>query len=404
MKKISILGLCLAAGLTMSAQNNLVKEVERTVKSGSFNYSELKAKIDEMTQNPESKDNVKTWMVAGQAAFANYDALFLKVQMGQDVDKKEIGNSMIDGYNYMMAALPLDTVVDAKGKVKAKESKKILKTIAENYPHFNNAGIFLWEAQDYAGAYKAWDIYSTLSSDPRMAQVGLKADADTVVAQIVFNKALAAWQIEDLEKALVAFDEACEKGYDKKNLFDYAISVASQAQKNDVAIKYAKIAYPKYGKESSMYLQVIINDYLGRKEFEEAKNFINGLLSEEPNNAEYYNMLGVLLENEGKQDEAIEVYKKAIEMNQEYAQAQYNLGNILYNKAYAIDNDASSLPTAQYNKIRAEQTEPLLREAALHLEEAYKLDGDNMSDALRHLKNIYYILEDQENLKRIELM
>lgn len=404
MKKFSILGLCLAAGLTMSAQTDLVKEVERAVKSGNFDYSEVKAKIDEMTQNAESKDNVKTWMVAGQAAFANYDALFLKVQMGQEVDKKAIGNSMIDGYNYMMAALPLDTVVDAKGKVKAKESKKILKTVAENYSHFNNAGIFLWEAQDYAGAYKAWDIYTTLPEDPRMAQTGLKADADTIVAQIIFNKALAAWQVDQLDNALVAFEQAKTKGYTKKNLYDYAIAVASQANKLNVAAQYAKEAYPVYGGEDPVYLQVIVNDFLEKKEYANAIEYINGLLEKDSQNANLVDLQGVCLENNGKQDEAIVAYKKAIEIDPYLALARLHLGNILYNKAYTIDNDASALPQAQYDKIRAEQTEPLLREAAVQLEEAYKLDEVNMRDAVKNLKNIYYILGDEENLKRVEMM
>lgn len=404
MKKFSILGLCLAAGLTMSAQADLVKEVERTVKSGNFDYTELKAKIDEMTQNEETKGNAKTWMVAGNAAFANYDALFLKVQMGQEVDKKAIGNSIIDGYNYMMVALPLDTVVDNKGKVKAKESKKILKTIAENYSHFNNAGIFLWEAQDYAGAYKAWDIYTTLPEDPRMAQVGLKADADTVVAQIIFNKALAAWQVDQLDNALVAFEQAKAKGYTKKNLYDYAISVASQANKLNVAAQYAKEAYPIYGSEDPIYLQVIVNDFLEKKEYANAIEYINGLLEKDPQNATLVDLQGVCLENNGKQDEAIETYKKAIELNPSSVLARFHLGNILYNKAYAIDNNASALPQAQYDKIRAEQTEPLLREAAAQLEEAYKLDELNMGEAVKLLKNIYYILGDEENLKRAEMM
>ena len=404
MKKFSILGLCLAAGLTMSAQADLVKEVERTVKSGNFDYTELKAKIDEMTQNEETKGNAKTWMVAGNAAFANYDALFLKVQMGQEVDKKAIGNSIIDGYNYMMVALPLDTVVDDKGKVKAKESKKILKTIAENYSHFNNAGIFLWEAQDYAGAYKAWNIYTTLPEDPRMAQVGLKADADTVVAQIIFNKALAAWQVDQLDNALVAFEQAKAKGYTKKNLYDYAISVASQANKLNVAAQYAKEAYPIYGSEDPIYLQVIVNDFLEKKEYANAIEYINGLLEKDPQNATLVDLQGVCLENNGKQDEAIETYKKAIELNPSSVLARFHLGNILYNKAYAIDNNASALPQAQYDKIRAEQTEPLLREAAAQLEEAYKLDELNMGEAVKILKNIYYILGDEENLKRAEMM
>ncbi|MBE6318543.1 MAG: hypothetical protein E7081_06180 [Bacteroidales bacterium] len=404
MKKISILGLCLVAGLTMSAQKSLLKEVENTVKSGNFDYAAISDKISQITTNPETKDDVKAWLVAGQAAFANYDALFLKVQMGQDVDKKLMGQSMLDGYNYMVKALPLDTVVDDKGKIKTKESKKIVKTIADNYSHFNNAGIFLWEVEDYKGAYNAWDIYVNLPNDPRMGKTGLKADNDSIVSQIVFNQALAAWQTDELDKALVAFDKAYKMGYNKKNLFDYAISVATQARKNNEALKYANLAYPIYGKENPVYLQVIVNDFLEKKEYVKAREMLTGLLASEPNNAEYYDLIGVLYENEGKTDEALGSYKKSVELNGKSAVAKFHLGNLLYNKAYAIDNEASNKSQAEYDKIRKEQTEPLLREAATQLEDAYNLDEQNMGDALKHLKNIYYILGDEENLKRVELM
>ena len=404
MKKISILGLCLVAGLTMSAQKSLLKEVENTVKSGNFDYAAISDKISQITTNPETKDDVKAWLVAGQAAFANYDALFLKVQMGQDVDKKLMGQSMLDGYNYMVKDLPLDTVVDDKGKIKTKESKKIVKTIADNYSHFNNAGIFLWEVEDYKGAYNAWDIYVNLPNDPRMGKTGLKADNDSIVSQIVFNQALAAWQTDELDKALVAFDKAYKMGYNKKNLFDYAISVATQARKNNEALKYANLAYPIYGKENPVYLQVIVNDFLEKKEYVKAREMLTGLLASEPNNAEYYDLIGVLYENEGKTDEALGSYKKSVELNGKSAVAKFHLGNLLYNKAYAIDNEASNKSQAEYDKIRKEQTEPLLREAATQLEDAYNLDEQNMGDALKHLKNIYYILGDEENLKRVELM
>lgn len=404
MKKISILGLCLVAGLTASAQMDLVKEVERTVKSGNYDYPTLKTNIEAITTNEESKGNVKTWIVAGDAAFNYYDRLFLNLQMGQDVDKKAMGSAILDGYDYLVSALPLDTVVDEKGKVKAKESKKIVKTIADNYAHFNNAGVFLWEVEDYAGAYKAWDIYVNLPSDPRMAKTGLKADHDTIVGQIAFNQALAAWQINDFEKSLAAFDKASKLGYDKQNFYEYAISVAILANKSDLAFKFANEAYPKYGKANPMFLQVVINYHIEKKEYAAAHEMLNSLIASDSSNAEYYDLLGVLYENEGNTDEAINSYNKAVELNASAALPKLHLGSMLYNKAYAIDNDASSKSNAEYNKIRAEQIEPLLREAAKHLEDAYNLDEQNMGDAVKHLRNIYYILDDQENLKRVELM
>ena len=45
MKKLSFLGLCLLTAFAASAQNNLVKEVERTIKGGGVNYAEARAQI-----------------------------------------------------------------------------------------------------------------------------------------------------------------------------------------------------------------------------------------------------------------------------------------------------------------------------------------------------------------------
>ena len=56
---------------------------------------------------------------------------------------------------------------------------------------------------------------------------------------------------------------------------------------------------------------------------------------------------------------------------------------------------------AEYNKYNAETMRPLLNEAIPYLEKAYELDND-MTDPLRYLKNVYYITNDGDNLKRVE--
>ena len=51
---------------------------------------------------------------------------------------------------------------------------------------------------------------------------------DSVSAEISYFQALAAWQAEKLDAALNAFDYALSKGYNKSDLYDYAVSVAAQ--------------------------------------------------------------------------------------------------------------------------------------------------------------------------------
>lgn len=402
MKKISILGFCLISAATTFAQMDAVKDAERALKSGNPDHSAIRAQITQAFTNPESKDAAQTWFVAGKNEFDLYDNLFAKKSIGQEVNDKEIGNAILDGYKYYMTALPLDTVVNEKGKVKTKYSKDIIKAITSHYNDFNNAALFLWEAKDYEGAYKAWDIYLSIPQNAAMNK-DITVPHDTIMGELAYNQALAAWQADRLDSALVAFDHARSLGYEKKNLFDYAISVAAQKMKNDVVYALAADAYKLYGKEDSKYISLVINGYIDTKEYDKAHNAIEEALASDPNNGELYDVKGIIYESTKENDKALECYKKAVELNPDFARAQYNLGRKICEKAYSISDGASNLSQDEYLKLRDEQIFPLLREASQYLEKAYELD-ENQRDALRYLRNIYYNLGDEANLKRVELL
>ena len=181
MKKISVLGLCLLTLGTASAQKQLVKEVEREMKGNAASYPESVKKLAPAFTNQETATDAFTFYVAGKGAFDYYDQQSVFAQMGKEVNKKQIGLSILEGYDYMNKALPLDTIVDAKGKVKTKYSKDIVKNVAAHYNDFNNAALYLWESEDYSNAVKAWELYTTLPSNPVYAK-NIKAPADTLMA------------------------------------------------------------------------------------------------------------------------------------------------------------------------------------------------------------------------------
>lgn len=59
-----------------------------------------------------------------------FDEIQLNQQLGKEVNLLEMGDLLLDGYNYGLKALATDTVVDAKGKVKTKYSKEVAGQIA----------------------------------------------------------------------------------------------------------------------------------------------------------------------------------------------------------------------------------------------------------------------------------
>ena len=91
MKKLSVLGVCLFAGLTAVAQNSLVKEVERELKSGIEQYPQKIEKLKPAFTDAETKDCPYVWYVAGKGGMDYFDNQEVLKQMGKPVDDKTIG-------------------------------------------------------------------------------------------------------------------------------------------------------------------------------------------------------------------------------------------------------------------------------------------------------------------------
>ena len=403
MKKISVLGLCLLTLGTASAQKQLVKEVEREMKGNAASYPESVKKLAPAFTNQETATDAFTFYVAGKGAFDYYDQQSVFAQMGKEVNKKQIGLSILEGYDYMNKALPLDTIVDAKGKVKTKYSKDIVKNVAAHYNDFNNAALYLWESEDYSNAVKAWELYTTLPSNPVYAK-NIKAPADTLMAEIMYNMGIGNSLAQNNEAALKDFRNAIAHGYTKKNAYDYAISAASQLQNPQAMAEIAEEAYALYGKEDSRYIGYMINNLIDKKEYAKADALIDKYIAEDPGNAQLYFVKGVLCDSEGKPEASVGAYKKAIDLDPNNASALMQYGYKLYQQACDIDqNEGGNMSNQEYNNFRATKVDPLLKEAAGYLEKAYEID-DTMSDARQVLRSIYYNLNDEENLKRVENM
>ena len=413
MKKISILTLCLATAVCGFAQTDVVKDAERAVKGTSPDHAKIRAAIKPALTDAESKGQAITWYVAGKNEFDNYDELFGKRALGQNVDGADMGRSLVDGYNYYMTALPLDTVVNEKGKVKTKYSKDIVKTIAGHFSDFDNAARFLWEAKDYKGAYDAWEIYLTLPENKSLGKDAPDAPHDTIRAELMYNQGLAAWQADELLTALNALYRAKDNGYAKKHLYDYAISMAAQLQRNDTVYALAAEALPLYGKEDPKFIGLVINGYIEKKQYTEAQTMLEQAIANDPQNAQLYDVLGILYESQKTDDmpkeqaadfdqKAMDSYKKAIEVDPSFARAQYDYGRKIADKAFTINDESSNLSQSEYIQVRDNQIFPLFKEAAGYFEKAYELNPDEMNDALRYLRNLYYNLGDDANLKRVE--
>lgn len=403
MKKICVLTAGFLAAASMTAQVAVVKEAEKAFKAvDSYGaYQKAVTAITPAFSNPETQKDAQTYWIPGKAGFKLYDDLFAKKTFGQNVNVIEMGNALLDGYKYGMQALPLDTVVNEKGKVKTKFSKDIVNQISGHANDFLNAGAAYWEEKDFKKAYESFCYYLEIHGNPALGKNAPAVLADSVASQIIYNSALAAWQAEMLQESATAFDKLLAIGYEDPNAYDYAYSVAYQMQDEPRKLRYSQIALDKFGTSDPKFLQRLVNSYIESKDFDKARTMLNDAISADPNNAVYYLSLGVLLEQQNDFKGAKEAYLKAVNIDGENAINNLYYGRMLVQEYNDLDQAAADMSQQEYNKYNYETMRPIIVEATKYLEKAYQLDNEQ-TDALRYLKNIYYVLNDGDNLLRVE--
>ena len=415
MKRKSILTLCAIVSLGAFAQQATVKDVEKAI--GGLNPDvntlvDAANKIKSALTNAETKDDAKTWYVAGKANFAIYDKQQTAMMMKQPIDTALMGGSVVEGYKYFMAALPLDSVKqlekdgsyklekDGSVKVKTKYSKEIVNTLVTRHEDFNRAGGLLYDSQRYKEAAEAWGIYSSLPYSG-LAERSKFVVADTILGMTAYYQGIALWQAGDVNNAVGAFANARKLGYKHKEAYDYALSCAAQAKDNVAIVAIAEEAYKEFGGKDIQYLNVLINDKLSKEEFDDAETLINDALKVDANNAELLNLKGLIVENKGNEDAALDEFKKAIEIDNTLAQGYFNAGRIVMKKVVAQQKAMETMNRSDYAKAKEEVLIPLLKEALPYMERAYQLDDTN-ANAKRILSNIYYQLGDEEALQALD--
>ena len=413
MKKLIILALSLSSVSGMFAQEQNIKEADRAMKVEVIDHQKVRALLKAAMTDPTTKDDARTWYLAGKNEFGTWADAYDQMRRGETGNKATMSNALLNGYNYFATALPLDTVVDAKGKVKTKYSKDIAKLISENYENFYTAGALLYEEKDYNGAYNAWAIYSAMPYATFLGKMAPAAPSDSIEAENYYNMGMFAYMAENYDNALASFKKSIAKGYYSPDAYNNALAMANQMHNTDEVLTLAQGAYKQFGSENPAYLGMMVNAYIDRGEPEKAMQKIDDGIAANPTDYNLYYTKGILIESSVKDETpadraaqanatATECYKKAIELKPDDALSHYQFGRITANSAYKINDDSSALSNNEYNKVREQQILPMFRTAVEHLEQAYSLDAESAHNALPILRNLYYNLQDDANLQRIE--
>lgn len=399
MKKLILIGVGLCASFGVMAQTDLVKQVERSIKGANPNYSQALADIQPALTNSETSGQMNTWYVAGKAAFGVFDDAFKKAASGQELsndEKKKAGNAYVNGFDYYMQALSLDSLPDEKGKIKPKKSKEILNTIKGAQPYLNYAAGFLFDTNDYDNAYRALDLYITTPSNPKLAKNPPVQLADSVRGQMLLAEAQALLLSNEAnpdkskaQKALDVLRQIPATGYDSENTYQFGLIAARAVGDKAAKTEFAQAAYDKYGASNVQYIGELINDKLDVSDYPGALALVDQALTVvTPDNkdmlSQLYNIRGIIDQRGEKYDDAEKDFTKAVEYNSENFDSMFNLANTILAQIDA--------KMAANDNLTSKSFESDLLKAADLLEKCYNHDESQFSNAAYSLYRIYYNL------------
>lgn len=408
---VAVIALLLVS-LGAAAQQRLVDEVKKSISDLTANtdtYKKAREKLKPALKDSTSKGKAETWWVATRAEWGYYDRLLNDKALGKKVDSLELGNALLQGYDYSLKSLKLDTVkltkkdgspkIDKKTgrqRFNTKFSADISKRTARYLERFSLAGSDYYNAGKWAEAYKAFSIYHTLATSPQMRKLR-RAEPDSVIGQVLYYQGLAAMQLKHYAQAHELMVKARSYGYQKKATYDNDINALVLARDTAGMVQVAREAHRRYGSHDIQYMRIMINDLVRRHNYRDADVMLDQAMMRDSTNAEYYDLKGNIAEIEGGWEQARPYYLRAVELDTAYAQGHFDAGRTYYLEA--LDYQKKNQKLNRRKLIKA--VNGLYEKALPYLERAHGIaPRDERVNSI--LRDIYYKLGYGDKLVKLE--
>jgi len=375
MKKLFFAAILLLVGTIGFAQKGKVSSALSYKDAGKLDkaWETIKETLD--PANPKAEKTIN-WTGTWQARGEIIEAIILSKDENY---KKLVQNPVDEAYKSYMKALELDEKGGNPGlKIKFLTFSNTLI----------NAAVEAYQANDYA---KAGDYFEKKLAIDQTSL--LKTAVATVDTAILYNAGLAFMNAKQYKKAITYFTDCAKYGYNGGSSYAQIITAYQQLGDTVKSVEIMKQAFIKYPDDQSINVQ-LINYYIMSGQPNEALSYLDKAIEKEKENPSFYLAKGVALDKLGRQDDAIVVYKKAIEVKPDFADAFYNIGVIYFNRGVKQFEVANAVPPSEQTRYETEKkkSDDEFVKAVPFLEKAVQYNPKDTYIS-EQLKNLYFRLK-----------
>jgi tetratricopeptide (TPR) repeat protein len=351
--------------------------------------------------NPESKDDAKTWFVAGFIEDKVVDGERTKQMLGQQANEATMYEALGKILPYFLKANELDQVPNEKGKVKPKYGKDIKTILATDHMQYFNGGAYYFEKQDYQKAYDMFNQFLDVAELPMM-QGTPTASKDSTFMTVQFYAAVSATQLEDKSIGIKALNRAKDTPYRQNDVYQYLCYEYGEL-KDTVNLQKTVEEGLKLFPEEPYYLNMLINLYINAGKYDEAINKLNSAIAQRPNDVDLYNVLGRVYEDMQNYDKAEENFLAVLSKDANNIDALSNIGRIYYNQGVNKLGEANMINDDKQYKEAVANAKDLFKKALPYFEQAHNAKPEER-EYMVALRGIYYNLDMGDKLQEIETL
>ncbi len=351
---------------------------EKALKGG--DYATARDIADQASAYDKLKDDPKTWFLRARVymaidtAKANLVDNPLEEAMASFEKAQELGDV---SKMYTTDALGLPVPFD--------------QHISNYWAYYFNAGASAYGEEEFAAAVESFEL----------AQLIQPEDTNAFT-----NAALAAHNAEMWESAAKNYQGAIDNGVQSKDIWNLYVSVLTSDGLKDYekALETVRLAQELFVGDRDLARNEI-NLLIQMEKVDEAKANLEKQLADDPGNANYHFIYGVLLEESGDGAGARDAYGNALKADPANFNANFNLGVMLINEATEIIKERNNLGITDADLKKAAEMDPIidgkLREALPQWEKVHELEPNDQT-AMTTLRYIYIQLKENDKAEAMQ--
>ncbi len=420
MKRNLLILSVLLISMTVFGQKSELKTAERAIKSNDFAAALIAVNQAEgLIANADQKTKAKFYYLKGKALYKNGanqadiekigEAFNQLLDFEKETNKMKYTNEIGELLNTLIintaekASVNYKNAIQTKNlddyKIAAKGFYQVYVLSPKDTSYLDNAALVYYIAKDYTTSIKIYEKLLDLNYTG-IATLYIATNKDDG-EEVSFNDKKAM----DLQVKLGLVENPKTEIKESRRSIIFKHLAQSHLALDNIskALEIIKEGRKEFPKSYSLLIDEA-NIYYKKGDNATFKIKLEEAIQLNPTEPTLYYNVGVMNMEQGKIDEAIKFFKKAIELKPDYSDAYNNIGAAIIEKVNPIveEMNKSLADFDKYDKLQEQQLE-IYKEALPYYEKAYKLNNTSIS-IVQTLMGLYENLEMTEKFKEIRVV